>query len=349
VIFDEPVRRSIPSSWFATLRSPGPEDRAVRLTAAVIVLLLAVSLTAGAQPAGKVWHIAHLSLAERPGRHHLVFEEAMKALGYVEGQNLVLERRFLGQRVERLDEALQDVVRLRVDAIVAWAAPLAAAAKRATTTIPVVFVGVRAPVERGLVSSLARPGGNLTGVSTFPVETIDPKLLELARELVPHLSRVAVLRSSVDPPGAVESQATAARALGLKLAPIPFSDERDVSNLPAAIERSGAQVLVAPDTPLLFSHRKQIVDLAAKRRLPVVYAFREAVEEGGLMALSTDFSESARRAAVYVDRIFKGARPADIPVEQPTKLEFVINARTARALGLPLPPSLLLRADHVIE
>lgn len=319
-----------------------------RLTALVAVLLFIGPLTAKPQQSGKVWHIANMSVGDKAA-HHVAFETAMKQLGYVEGQNLVIERRFLGGRLDATDEVMRDVVRRNVDLIVAWAAPMAAAAKRATSTIPVVFLAVRAPVERGLVPSLARPGANLTGISTFAVETIDPKLFELAKELAPQLSRVAVLRSSVDPPRAIERQERAARALGITLAPIPFSTLTDVGSAGDVLERSKAQVLIAPDTPLLYMRRKEIIQFAAKQRLPVVYPFREAVEDGGLIALSTDFQEMARRGAIYVDKIFRGAKAADLPVEQPTRLQLVINMKTARALGVTIPPSLLLRADQIVE
>ncbi len=273
----------------------------------------------------------------------------MKQLGYIEGQNLTIERRFLGKRQDTPDETLRELVRLDVDVIVAVATPAAAPAKRATTTIPIVFLSVRAPVERGLVGSLARPGGNITGLSTYAVDVIDPKLLEIAKELLPRLERVAILSSSVDPPGATDVRERAARALGIKLAHIPFSNDADASRLPAAIEQSKPQALIAPDTPLHLARRKEIVEVAAKKRLPAVYAFRESVEDGGLMALSTDFYQLVRRGALYVDKILKGAKPGDLPVEQPTRLDFVINLKTARTLGLTIPPPLLLRADQVIQ
>jgi putative tryptophan/tyrosine transport system substrate-binding protein len=314
---------------------------------ALALTLLVLPLAAEAQSPVKVWHIAHLSLFDLP--HHAAFEAAMHQLGYVQGQNLVIERRFLGPHLDALDAAMQDVVRRNVDVIVAWAAPVAAAAKRATSAIPIVFIAVRAPVERGLVASLAQPGANVTGFSTFPVETIDPKLFELAKDLLPQLSEVAVLRSAVDPPGAAERQETVARALGVTLTPIPFSNDHDAANAPAAIARSNAQVLIVPDTPFAGERRKAIVQLAAERHLPVISAFRQAVEDGGLMALSTNLKELARRGAVYVDKILKGTKPADLPVEQPMKLELVINLKTAEALGITISPMLLFQADEVIK
>ena len=334
-----------------TLRA-GSGDRVISRRAFIAgsIALGAVPRSSAAQSAGTVWRLAYLNVSDGPTMVDAAFDGTMKELGYVEGYNIVLERRYAaGKRPEALDEIVQDVLRLRIDLIFAWAAPWTFAAKRATTTIPIVFGGVRGPVERGIVPSLAHPGANVTGISTYPVETMDPKLFEIARELVPRVSRVAVLRSAVDPPGARERQDAAARTLKLELVPIPFSDERDLASVPTALDRSGAQLLIAPDTPLLLVHRKDIINLAAKKRLPVVYAFNEAVEDGGLIGLGNDFVESARRGARYVDKILKGAKPGDLPVEQPTKVRFSVNMKTAKVLGLTIPQSLLLRADEVIQ
>ncbi len=320
-----------------------------RLLTFLAVLAIAAPLTADAQPTGKVWRIAYLSSGDAHDPIDAAFDAAARKLGYVEGQNLVIERRFFGKGSVGPDDVMQEVLRLNPDVIVTWAIQWSAAAKRATSTIPVVFVSVRAPVERGLVVSLAKPGANVTGLSTFPVATLDPKMLEPARELIPQLSRVAVLRSADDPPGTIEAQESAARSLGFKLASIPFSTNKDASNLRAAIERSKVQVLIAPGTVLQFAHRKEIIRFTAAHRLPVVYGTREYVDNGGLISLGTDLKELARRAAFFVDRILKGAKPADLPVEQPTKFELVINMKTAKALRLTIPPSLLLRADQVIE
>lgn len=316
---------------------------------ATLALTLAAPLAVWAQQAGKVWRIAHLTLQYGPVPHYQAFETEMKQLGYIEGQNLIIERRFLGQRRDRIDEVLGEIVALNPDVIVTHAAPLTAAAKRATSTIPIVFVVVRAPVERGLVASLAHPGGNVTGIATFPVATIEPKLFQLAKELIQHIYRVAVLRSADDPPEAIEAQERTARSLHLKIAPIPFRNDRDVARLPIAIDEFKPQVLIAPDSSLLFTRRKEVVHSVAEKRLPTVYAFREAVEDGGLIAVSTDFEEMGRRAATYVDRILRGAKPANLPVEQPTTLKTSVNLKTAKALGLTIPASVLLRADEVIQ
>ena len=321
--------------------------RVVGCLVTLTLSLLVAPFAAEAQAPAKVWHIAHLSLFDFP--HHAAFEAAMHQLGYVQGQNLVIERRLLGPHLDTLDAVMQDVVQRNVDVIVAWAAQVAIAAQRATRTTPIVFIAVRAPVERGLVASLAQPGANITGFSSYPVETIDPKLFELAKDLLPQLTAVAVLRAAIDPPGAVERQEMAARALGVTLTPIPFSNDHDAAHAPAAIARSHAQVLIVPDTPLAIARRQTIVQLAAAHHLPVISAGRQIVEEGGLMALSTNMRELAQRAAVYVDKLLKGAKPTDLPVQQPIRLEFIINLKTAQALGLRIPPSLLIQADEVIK
>jgi putative ABC transport system substrate-binding protein len=319
-----------------------------RIFIAGMTASLAAVTRATAQPSSRVWRVAYLIAAPAPELDR-PFDSAMKELGYIEGRNLIMERTTLGARREVPDEIVQEVVRLNPDLIVAWAGPIALAVKRATTSIPVVFIAVRGPVERGLVPSLGRPGGNVTGLSTYAVETIDPKLIEVAKELFPRLTRAGILSSSVDPPGAVSARERAAKMLNITLVPIPFSDDKDLLSVPDAIRRSGVPLLIASDTPLLYARRRDVVEFAARSRLPVVYAFREAVEEGGLMALSTDLQDLARRAAGYVDKIFKGSRPGELPVEQPTRLQFTVNLKTARALGLTIPPSLLLRADQVID
>lgn len=320
-----------------------------RLITLMVPLLFVTPLGAEAQQTGRVSRVAYLSLQSGPNAQAIGFDAAMKELGYVEGRNLLMERRFLAQRHVAVDEAVQEAIRLKVDVIVTGAIRLSAAAKRATSTIPIVFIAVRAPVERGLVTSLARPGQNITGMATFPVATIDSKLFQLVKEVVPHLNRVGVLRSVDDPPGASEAQENAGRSLGFKVTPIPFSNAKDASNLSAAIDRSSLQALIVPDTSLAYARRKEIVEVAAKRRLPVAYAFGDSVEDGGLIGVSVDFGEMGRHAALYVDKILKGAKPGDLPVEQPTRLDVAVNLKSAKALGLTIPRSLLLRADRVIE
>ena len=297
----------------------------------------------------KVWRVAFLSLQCAPNPGTMAFDAALKQLGYVEGQNLVLERRFLCQHLETVDPTIHEMIRLKSDAIVTGAIRLSEAAKNATSAIPIVFVAVRAPVERGLVTSLARPGANLTGMATFPVATIDSKLLQLAKELVPRLSRIAVLRSADDPPGAVEAQERAAASSRMKIVPIPFSTATDAASLAVAIDQSKAQMLIAPDTSLAFARRRDIVDLVAKKRLPAAYAFRETVEDGGLIAVSPDFEEMHRQAAGYVANILNGTKPGELPVVMPSRLNVTVNLKTAKALGLTIPPSVMLRADRMIE
>lgn len=263
------------------------------------VLTIATPLTVDAQPADKMSRIAYLPSGDGHDPIHAAFDAAARELGYVEGQNLVVERRFPGKGPVGHDAVMQEVVRLNPDVIVTWGIQWSAAAKRATSTIPVVFVSVRAPVERGLVASLAKPGANVTGLSTFPVATLDPKLLELARELLPQLSRIAVLRSADDPPGTIEAQESAARSLGCKLGPIPFGTSKDASNLRAAVERNKAQVLIVPGTVLQFAHRKEIIRLTETHRLPAVggSARRVDSDEHGLFRSPTPRRSDAGLAA----------------------------------------------------
>jgi putative tryptophan/tyrosine transport system substrate-binding protein len=281
--------------------------RVARLLVALPFLLGPGRLIAHAQQPEKVWRVSYLSLsAAGQDAIDAAFETAAKALGYVNGQNLLLDRRVLGTSSAGVDEVVAEVVRRNPDVIVAWAIQWSAAAKRATSTIPVVFVSVRAPVERGLVASLAKPGANLTGLSTFP---LDAKLFELATELRPGLSRVAVLRSDDDPPGTRDIQASAARSMRVTVVPIPFNNDRDAANLGEVVVRQKAQTLIVPGTVLQFERRTEIVR-ATSKRVPTVFGFREAVDDGGLISL---------------------------------------GLRTAKTLGLTIPSAVLLRADRVVE
>jgi len=312
---------------------------------------LAVPLAASAQQAKTVYMVSTLSAASRNGSEHLLhaLESELGRLGYAEGRNIAFEYRFANGKLERLPELAAELVNLKSDVIVAWAPPAAAAAKQATTSIPVVFLGVGGPIEQGLVKSLNRPGANVTGVAFWSVSNIAPKMLELAKALVPQLSRVAVLRPAEHTDMFLAEQEAAARSLNVHLVPVPFRNPSDVSAAFPAIAQSGAQALVITGGGLPWLHRELIVRLAARDRLPVIYGWREAVDAGGLMSLGADLKDIAARGAVYVDKILKGAKPANLPVEQPTKFELVINLKTAKALGLAIPPSLLARADEVIE
>jgi putative ABC transport system substrate-binding protein len=316
--------------------------------------LLTAPLAAEAQPAAKVARIGYLStnLAANPHVHE-AFLQGLRDLGYVEGRNVVIEYRDAEGKPERLPALAAELVALKVDVIVAGGNSLALAAKQATRTLPIVFAAVADPVASGLVTSLARPGGNVTGTSGLAVELVG-KRLELLAQAVPGVSRVAVLWL----PGALGERTerdmlkeadVAARALGVGLqfveARVPADLDRAFSDMTRA--RAGA-LTVLPSLMFLREHRR-LVDLAAKHRLPAVYTVKEYVDAGGLMAYGSNAADLFRRSATYVDKILKGAKPGDLPVEQPTKFELIINLKTAKALGLTIPPSLLARADQVIE
>jgi putative ABC transport system substrate-binding protein len=325
------------------------------LIAVLASSLLAAPLAAEAQQAAKIARIGLLvtNLAASP---HLpeAFRQGLRDLGYVEGRNLVIEYRDAEGKVDRLPALAAELVALKVDVIVTGGGTIAAlAAKQATRTLPTVFASVGDPVTSGLVTSLARPGGNVTGLSNVAPELVG-KRLELITQAVPGVSRVAVLRL----PGALGERTAkdmltgtevAARALGVRLQVVeargPADIDRAFSDMTGA--RAGA-LTVLPSNMFLREHRR-LVDLAAKNRLPAVYFLREFVDAGGLMAYGPNVADLYRRAATYVDKILKGAKPADLPVEQPTKFELVINLKTAKALGLMIPQSVLARADHIVE
>jgi len=315
---------------------------------------LATPLAVEAQEPAKVPRIGFLgtNLAANP---HLqeAFRQGLRDLGYVEGRNVVIEYRSAEGKPERFPAVAAELVALKVDVIFAGGTPAALAAKQATRTLPIVFAGVGDPVTSGLVTSLARPGGNVTGLSVLAPDLVG-KGLELLKQAVPGVSRVAVLwqpgglgeRTEKD---MLKEAEVAARALGVRLhyveAQGPADFERSFSDMTKV--RAGALTVLT--TPMFISERRRLVDLAAKNRLPTVYLFREFVDAGGLMAYGADLADMFRRAATYVDKILKGAKPGDLPVEQPTKFELVINLKTAKALGLTIPQSLLLRADEVIH
>jgi putative ABC transport system substrate-binding protein len=272
----------------------------------------------------------------------------MRDLGYIEGRNLVLEYRAAGGKIERLDDLLAELIRLKVDVIVTGGTPAALAAKRARTTIPVVIGAMGDPVESGVVASLGRPGGNITGLSLVTSEGFAGKYLELLREAVPKASRVAVLgRPSASSP--VQAMERAARSFDIRLQLVEADQPDRLEGAFAAMAAQHAAALIVTPTPFNLAHRDRIVSLAAKHRLPAMYGLAAFVEAGGLMAYGASLRDLYRRAATYVDKILKGAKPAELPVEQATKFELVINLNTARALGLAIPPALRLRADRVIE
>jgi putative ABC transport system substrate-binding protein len=323
------------------------------LVAALALLVLARPSETEAQPSPKgLPRIGLLLAAESPFTG--AFEEGLRARGYVDGQNLLIERRTASGEPERLASLAADLVRLRVDAIVAPTTPAALAAQKATKTIPVVMVTASDPVGSGLVASLARPGGNVTGTTIMGTD-LAAKRLDLLTQVLPGVSRVAILWSPshrAQAPAlklALSATHTAAKTRGVTLVSLKLDSFEDFTTASAVIakERPGA-LMVLPD-PLSFAHRAQIVSFAGKHRLPGMYPEREYVEAGGLMAYAADLADLYRRAADYLDRILKGAKPADLPVEQPTKFELVINQKTAKILGIALPRSLLLQANQLID
>ena len=316
--------------------------------------LLTAPLAAEAQQAGRVPRIDFLSLTSPSDRPPLLdaFRQGLRELGWVEGQNIVIDYRYAEGRVDRLPDLAAELVRLKVDLIVASAGTQAAtAAKNATETIPIVMIYVRDPVGTGLIASLARPGGNVTGVSGYAGLEIVAKQLELLKEIVPKIRRVAILSNPANAyyQLAITELNVAARSLGVQLQLLEARgpNEFDGAFAAMATERVGA-LLVLSDA-IFSSHRTRLADLAARSRLPAAYGVRESVEAGGLMSYGPSFLDLFRRSAAYVDKILKGAKPADLPVEQPTKFELVINLKAAKALGLEVPPLLIAQADELIE
>ena len=317
--------------------------------------LLAAPLAAAAQPAGKVWRIGFLhpgsAAAAADQSYADVLRQELRALGYVEGQNLVIEFRWGEGSPERLREFASDLVRREVAVIIAPNNPAIIAAKHATTTIPIVAAVAVDPVGQGLIASFAKPGGNVTGLTYTQEFEVAGKNLELLKELMPRLSRVAGLVDTTLP-GIAKYRASAVAAahrLGLAFSTVEFHQLTDIDRAFDTMVRQRAQAVYVFGSPTTNRHRHAIVDLATKHRLPDVYVFREAVEVGGLMSYGVNIGDLYRRSAVFVVKILQGANPKDLPVEQPTKLELVINLKTAKALGLTIPPSLLARADQVIE
>ena len=315
---------------------------------------LAASLVAEAQQAAKVYRIGLLggSPPNSPGgrRSWEGFFQGMRELGYVEGQNILVEGRWYGDRTDRLPALAAELVRLKVDVIVAGAAPAPEAAQRATSTIPIVVANHNDPVGSGLAVSLAKPGKNVTGLSTQAPELVG-KRLQLLKEAVPGISRVAVLSNPAIPSHALELREAKVAAESLKMQ-LQFLEARAPSDFTRAFsamtrERAGGVLIIV--SSMFYAERTRIAELAAQSRVPSIYGLKEFAEAGGLMTYGIDVHESFRRAAAYVDKILKGAKPADLPVEQPTKFELAINLKTAKALGLTIPPSLLARADEVIQ
>jgi putative ABC transport system substrate-binding protein len=298
--------------------------------------------------AGKVYRIGFLSQGQPPKAWLEALQQSLRERGYVEGRNVVWEFRATDGSLDQLPRFAEELVRLKVDVIVARASSGAMAAKRATTTIPVVFAGVYAPVEVGLVSNLARPGGNLTGIAVNASD-MAAKRVQLLKELVPTLKRIAMLSHPAHPSNPVQVQGaeTAARALGVHLDVVPVSSADDFDS--ALRARGRIDGLLHSDTPLFATYRARLAEAAARSQLPAIYPSKAYVDAGGLMSYGADLPGLYRQVAIHVEKILRGAKPSDLPVEQPTKFELVINQRAAKAIGLTIPPPLLLRADQIVE
>jgi putative ABC transport system substrate-binding protein len=317
-------------------------------------MLLALCVSAEAQQQARIPKVGILSGGSRsasgPSSRLELIRQGFREIGYVEGKNITIVYRSAEEKFERLPALVHELIGLKVDVLVMSSTPSAQAAKKTTSTIPIVFIGVSDPVALGLVDSLARPGGNVTGFTGMTWE-LAGKRLELLKETVPKLSRVAVLWDPRDPnaAGSWKESQLPARELGMQLFSMEVSSADKYESAFKEATKAGSAALAVSGSALAVSNRKQIVDLAAKTRLPAIYHRGDFVANGGLMSYGADQIEPYRRVAVYVDKILKGAKPADLPVEQPTKFELVINLKTAKALGLTIPPIVLTRATKVVK
>jgi putative ABC transport system substrate-binding protein len=314
-------------------------------------MLLALPFLARAQQPAKISRIGRLFFSASAEVARLeAFGRGLRELGYVEGKNIVIENRFADGKIDRFPALARELVSLKVDVIVTGGGTATRAAKDATATIPIVMTQDPDPVGSALVASLARPGGNVTGLSSFGPE-LSGKRLEILREVVPKLSRVAVLGNSTNPayPQVMGELEAAAKALGVKLQYLDVLDSKDIEPAFRAASKGRANGVLTLATPILLSQRTQIVELAVKNRLPAIYHIGLLVDDGGLMYYGVDLLDLDRRAATYVDKILKGGTPADLPVEQPIKFEFIVNLKAAKQIGLTIPPNVLVRADKVIR
>ncbi len=320
------------------------------LLLALIVGLGGAPLGADAQPAARTYRVGYLETGDVRPRPWQAFRERLRELGFVEGRNVAFETRSADGRIDQLPGLAAELVRLKVDVIVTAGSPATHAAKGATSSIPVVMATGGDPVALGLVRSLARPGGNVTGLTTLSRE-LSGKRVEMLREVLPRASRMGLLwhrSSEIDALTRRETEA-AAHALGIPLTAVGVDGPDEFAPAFSALVADRAGAVLVATSPMFFGHRRQLADLALKHRMPSIFAFREYAEAGALMAYGPSYSELFQRAAGYVDRILRGARPADLPVEQPTKFELTINVRTAKALGLTIPSPVLARADELIQ
>ena len=315
-------------------------------------MLLALPFSAQAQQSKKIARIGFLSATSASSQSLRVeaFRQGLRELGYVEGKNIVIEWRFAEGKADRLRELVAELVRLKVDVIVTGGPPPTRAAKQATSTIPIVMAFDDDPVGSGFAASLARPGGNITGLSTYFPE-ISGKQLELLKEIIPKLSRVAVLGNASQPghPQALREINLAADGFRVQVQYLQVRGTQDIDSAFRAASKERADGVLVLSTAVLFLERKQVADLAVKNRLPAIYGRPEYVENGGLMYYGPIYTDLFRRAATYVDKILKGTKPTDIPIEQPMKFDFIINLQAAKKIGLTIPPNVLVRADKVIR
>jgi putative tryptophan/tyrosine transport system substrate-binding protein len=315
-------------------------------------LLFAFCFAVRGQAAEKIARIGYMaaptSSAELPRID--AFRQGLRALGYVEGHNIAIDYRFADGKFERLPEVAAELVRLKVDVLIAVSTNAALVAKRATSTIPILFIGVSGPIEAGLVESLARPGGNITGLTNI-ASVLSGKRLEVLKETIPKLSRIAVLWDPQNPGSSLQWKESeiAAKELGLRIYPMEVSSANKYESAFNEAMKARSAALAVTLNPLAASNQKRLVELAAKYRLPAIYAREDFANNGGLMSYGPSHAAEGRDAARLVDKILKGAKPADLPVEQPTKFEFIVNLKAAKQIGLTIPPNVLARADRVIR
>jgi ABC-type uncharacterized transport system substrate-binding protein len=321
----------------------------LRAVFAVLLSFLVAPPSATAQPAAKIYQVGVLSAGSAAANPQMnAFRESLEGLGWVEGRDVVIEARFADGHMDRLAGLAEQLVRLDVHVIVAGPSTVAQAARKATATIPIVMAGVGDPVRLGFIESLSHPGGNMTGLASLLPE-LEAKSLQLLAELVPRLNRVAVLLNPDNPLHDVRDAEAATKLVGLQLVTVRARSREELPAAFDAIVKARAGAVDIWGDPLFSLHRAALVDLAMKARLPTMFKSRPDVVAGGLVAYGPDFVDIYRRAASYVDKILKGSKAADLPVEQPTKLTLAINMKTAKALGLTIPQALLLRADQIIE
>jgi putative ABC transport system substrate-binding protein len=317
----------------------------------LVLAFLSAPLAAEAQQSGRIHRIGVLTMPAGPNPRSEALRKGLADLGYEEGRSIAIEWKWAAGSTERLPGLASDLLRANVDVIVASGPQAIAAVKRATSTIPVVMVAAADPVGAGLVSSMARPGGNLTGLSVDASPELFGKQLQLLKEALPHISRIAVLWNS-GMPGTqrfVDALSRAGRSLNVSLQWIDIGGRSEFQRAFSDMNRGHASAVIVMTDPFVYVHREQIVQLAAKYRIPAMYLFDEIVRAGGFLSYGPSLADSYRRAATYVDKILRGAKPGNLPIEQPTKFELVVNLKTAKALGITIPQSILLQADEVIQ